>query len=128
MRVLDAVALVVAAVAILGFDAVAQAGPLRRSVPRTSSRTCTSGSCGTTTSSTRTVVRGSTDTAQGVAEIQAAEGRHGHHGGNRGYEGVGYGSTPEQALASCCSNGGTVVDQGVARGADGRWYACRRYR
>jgi len=73
------------------------------------------------------VTRGSTATAQGVAEIQAAAGVMSHHGGNAGYEGVGVGSTPEAALANCCNNGRPVVDQGVAQGRDGRWYACRRY-
>jgi len=69
-------------------------------------------------------------TAQGVAELCAREGRCRHFGGNRGYEGVGVGSTPEQALGNCCfsRSGMRVVDQGVARGTDGRWYAARRYR
>ena len=73
---------------------------------------------------------GDTSTAQGVAEIQARLGRVGHHGGNRGYEGCGSGSTPEAALANCCfSNSGmAVVDQGTAQGSGGRWYACKRYR
>ena len=69
-------------------------------------------------------------TAQGVAELQAQNCSVGHHGGNSGYEGVGSGFTPDQALGNCCySNSGmSVVDQGVARGKDGRWYACKRYR
>lgn len=73
---------------------------------------------------------GDTSTAQGVAEIQARIGRVGHFGGNSGYEGCGSGPTPEAALRSCCySNSGmTVVDQGVAQGAGGQWYACKRYR
>ncbi|NDD53160.1 hypothetical protein EBZ39_04650 [bacterium] len=73
---------------------------------------------------------GHTATAQGVAELQASNGRMGHHGGNAGYEGVGMGSTPEEALGNCCysNSGRAVVDQGVARGRDGRWYACKRYR
>jgi hypothetical protein len=75
-------------------------------------------------------VGGDTSTAQGVAEIQARTGRVGHHGGNRGYEGCGSGPTPEAALANCCysSSGLTVVDQGTARGANGQWFACKRYR
>ena len=121
MRVILGVAIAVACCS-------AEAGPLRRYSSRSTTTSCTSDGCGVTASTTRTTVRGSTATAQGVAEIQAAEGRLGHRGGNRGYEGVGMGSTPEAALANCCSNGGTVIDQGVARGADGRWYACRRYR
>lgn len=67
-------------------------------------------------------------TAQGVAELCARHRCLKHWGGNRGYEGVGSGSTPEQALNNCCysRNGWRVVDQGVA--SDGRrWYACKRY-
>lgn len=73
---------------------------------------------------------GHTGSAQGVAELQASNGRMGHHGGNSGLEGVGMGSTPEEALGNCCysNSGRAVVDQGVARGRDGRWYACKRYR
>lgn len=69
-----------------------------------------------------------TSTAQGVAEIQARQGRVGHHGGNAGYEGCGSGPTPQAALANCCysRNGWLVIDQGVAFG-HGRWFACRRY-
>ena len=117
----------VAVVALLAGSA--EAGPFRRTVVRSSSATCTSGECGTSSSSerSRTVIRGSTATAQGVAELQAAEGSCRHHGGNSGYEGVGVGGSPEAALASCCSNGRAVIDQGVAQGLDGRWYACRRY-
>lgn len=68
-------------------------------------------------------------TAQGVAEIQARLGRVGHFGGNSGYEGCGCGFTPEAALSSCCysSSGMPVVDQGVAQGANGMWYATKRY-
>jgi hypothetical protein len=52
-----------------------------------------------------------------------------HFGGNRGPEGVGMGMSPEAALRNCCfSNSGmAVIDQGVARGPDGRYYACKRY-
>ena len=73
---------------------------------------------------------GDTGTAQGVAEIQARLGRVGHFGGNSGYEGCGSGPTPEAALRNCCySNSGmAVVDQGVAQGAGGQWFACKRYR
>ena len=71
-----------------------------------------------------------TATAQGVAELQASRCAMGHCGGNSGYEGVGMGSTPEAALNNCCysRSGMRVVDQGVARGRNGMWYACRRYR
>jgi hypothetical protein len=120
------IVLTVAALVIGG--SVAEAGLFgKRYTSRSSETVCTSDGCGTTTATTRNVVRGSTATAQGVAEIQAAEGRHGHHGGHRGYEGVGIGSTPAAALGNCCNNGGRVVDEGVALGRDGRWYACRRY-
>lgn len=127
-RFVLSVAMTVAALLLVEADS-AQAGPWRRTVVRSSTQTCTSGDCGSSSSSerSRTVVRGSTATAQGVAELQAAAGSVGHHGGNRGFEGVGCGSTPESALASCCNNGAAVIDQGVARGADGRWYACKRY-
>jgi hypothetical protein len=71
-----------------------------------------------------------TGSAQGVAEMMASRGVMQHFGGNSGYEGVGMGSTPEQALNNCCfSNAGmAVVDQGVACGSNGKWYACKRYR
>ncbi len=82
-------------------------------------RQCTGGRC---------VMVSDTSTAQGVAEIQARQGRVGHHGGNRGYEGCGSGPTPQAALDNCCysRNGWPVIDQGVAFG-HGRWFACRRY-
>lgn len=72
---------------------------------------------------------GDTGSAQGVAEMMASRGVMQHFGGNSGYEGVGMGSTPDQALNNCCySNSGMrVVDQGVACGRNGRWYACKRY-
>jgi hypothetical protein len=80
--------------------------------------------------STSSMPTGNTGSAQGVAEIQASRGYVGHFGGNSGYEGCGSGSTPEQALNNCCySNSGmAVVDQGVACGRNGRWFACKRYR
>lgn len=75
-------------------------------------------------------VHSDTSSAQGVAEMMASRGVMQHFGGNSGYEGVGMGATPEQALGNCCfSNSGmAVVDQGVACGRNGRWYACKRYR
>jgi hypothetical protein len=68
-------------------------------------------------------------TAQGVANIQASKGILGHHGGNSGYEGVGYStSSPESAIRNCCYWGQkTPVDIGVAYGKNG-WYACVRYK
>jgi hypothetical protein len=108
----------------------AEAGPFgRRTVTTTTAQTCTSGVCGssTTTERSRTVTRGHTATAAGVAELQAAECSCRHHGGNAGFEGVGCGSSPQAALVACCSNGRPVIDEGVAQGRDGRFYACRRY-
>ena len=72
---------------------------------------------------------GHTGSAQGVAEMMASRGVMQHFGGNSGYEGVGMGNSPDEALANCCysRNGWAVVDQGVARGHNGRWYACKRY-
>ena len=118
MRILIAI---VAAVVLSG---AAHAGPWRRSVTTTRASTCTGGSC--SSASTRTVTRGGG--AQGHAEAMASTGSLVHassHGAT--YEGVGVGSTPAAALASCCNNGGTVLEEGTAQGRDGRWYACRRY-
>jgi len=97
----------------------AEAGPFRRRSSATA--TCTGPNC------SGGAAAGDTSTAQGVAELQARRGRMGHLGGNSSYEGVGVGGRTAAALASCCNNGRAVIDQGVARGADGRWYACRRY-
>lgn len=101
---------------------VANAGPFRRTVTRSTATACAGGSC----SSVRTVTRGGG--AQAHAEAMAASGSLVHassHGAT--YEGVGCGGSPEAALRSCCNNGGAVLEEGVARGRDGRWYACRRY-
>lgn len=79
----------------------------------------------------KAVVQATTATAQGVAELLAREGRLRHPGGNPySYEGVGTGSTPDQALKNCCysNSGRPVADQGVARSSSGRWFACKRYR
>ncbi|MCI0360952.1 MAG: hypothetical protein L0211_20935 [Planctomycetaceae bacterium] len=72
----------------------------------------------------------STSTAQGVAQIMAACGRVGHWGGNPGYEGCGMAATPAAAYNVCCyaNSGMTTVDVGYARGANGMWFCCRRYR
>ena len=110
----------IAAVALLA--ASAEAGPFRRSVTTTRASSCVGGNC--SSASTRTVTRG----AQGHAEAMAASGSLVHaasHGST--YEGVGVGGSPAAALASCCNNGGAVLDEGTAQGRDGRWYACRRY-
>lgn len=107
------------------FTFTADAAPRRRSNGRTYQSAPT-----TTYTTSSHMATGHNGTAQGVAEMMASRGTVGHFGGNTGYEGVGSGSTPEQALSSCCySNSGmAVVDQGVACGRNGRWYACKRYR
>jgi hypothetical protein len=112
----------VAILAVALASTSADAGPWRRSVTTTRASTCTGGSC--STASTRTVTRG----AQAHAESMAASGSMVHaasHGAT--YEGVGVGGSPAAALGACCNNGGAVLEEGVARGRDGRWYACRRY-
>ena len=73
----------------------------------------------------RTVVR---TTAADDAAYMARTGRFGHRGTCNCREGIGYGSTPEQALANCCYYGRyTIREKAVARGANGRWYAVIRY-
>jgi hypothetical protein len=113
---------VVAIVAVAVLSASAHAGPWKRSVTTTRASSCTGGNC--STASTRTVTRG----AQAHAESMAASGSMVHaasHGST--YEGVGVGGSPAAALGACCNNGGTVLEEGVSQGRDGRWYACRRY-
>ena len=112
--------LAILAVAVL--SGAAHAGPFSRRVTTTRASSCVGGNC--STASSRTVTRG----AQSHAESMAASGSMVHaasHGGT--YEGVGVGGSPAAALASCCNNGGAVLDEGTALGRDGRWYACRRY-
>lgn len=110
-----------AAVALLSVPA--SAGPFRRSVTTTRASTCSGGSC--SSASTRTVTRGGS--AQAHAESMAASGVMVHAASHPGYEGVGMGGSPASALANCCNNGGQVLEEGVAQGRDGRFYACRRY-
>jgi len=123
VRVFTCLFLVVSALTV-------EAAPRRRytytTTPSTSSMPRVEGY----TSSSMPTYTGNTGSAQGVAEMMASRGVMQHFGGNTGYEGVGTGSTPEQALGNCCySNSGmAVVDQGVACGRNGRWYACKRYR
>jgi hypothetical protein len=66
---------------------------------------------------------------QGVANRMARMCRMMHCGNPAGgFEGVGMASTPEAALANTCKpHNGPPRDWGVARGADGRYYACRRW-
>lgn len=67
-------------------------------------------------------------TAQDAANHMARIGRIGHFGGNPGYEGVGMGATPDQAMRNCCYFGRFAIrDHGCAQGANGMWYACNRY-
>ena len=112
-----------AILAVVVLSGAAHAGPWRRSVTTTRASTCVGGQC--SSASTRTVTRGG---AQGHAEAMAASGSLVHassHGAT--FEGVGVGPTPAAALGACCDNGGAVLEEGTARGRDGRWYAVRRY-
>ena len=116
--------ILLAIAALVIFAASAHAGPFRRSVTTTRASTCVGGICSSASSRTVTRVGG----AQSHAEAMAASGSMVHaasHGST--YEGVGVGGSPQAALASCCNNGGQVLDEGTAQGRDGRWYACRRY-
>lgn len=69
-------------------------------------------------------------TAQGVANIMARRGICGHFGGNSGYEGCGAAGTWQAAYNNCCfaNSGMTTIDYGYAKGSNGMWYCCRRYR
>lgn len=99
-----------------------------KSVPvKTVSATTTSPTPSTAKATTASF---STATAQGVANIMAARGMVGHFGGNPGYEGCGMGATPQAAYSICCygNSGMATVDVGYAKGANGMWYCCRRYR
>lgn len=130
MRPMRSVLFLLAALAFL--TSSAEAGPFRRSVTKTTASACVGGHCNT--ASVRTVERGNggaqahgVRSAQAHAEAMAASGVMVHASSHPGFEGVGYGSTPERALAACCNNGGEVIDQGVAYG-HGRWFACVRRR
>lgn len=73
----------------------------------------------------RTVVR---TTAADDAADMARTGIFGHRGTCGCREGIGYGSTPEQALANCCYYGRYAIrEKAVVRGANGRYYAVIRY-
>ena len=67
--------------------------------------------------------------AAAAAAYMASAGRIGHFGGNPyPAEGVGMGSTAQQAIQNCCFYGRRqIADQGVAQGAGGMWFACNRY-
>jgi hypothetical protein len=126
MRILIAITTVLVVLA-----SPAQAGPFRRRSTTTTTRPTTSMTNTTSTGSTVSVApvrTGTSGGAQGHAESMAASCSMVHaasHGST--YEGVGVGGSPAAALASCCNNGGAVLEEGTAQGRDGRWYACRRY-
>lgn len=67
--------------------------------------------------------------AAAAAAYMASAGRIGHFGGNPyPAEGVGMGSTAQQAIQNCCFYGRRqIADQGVCQGAGGMWFACNRY-
>ena len=67
--------------------------------------------------------------AAAAAAYMASAGRIGHFGGNPySAEGVGMGSTAQQAIQNCCFYGRRqIADQGVCQGAGGMWFACNRY-
>jgi hypothetical protein len=69
--------------------------------------------------------------AEQKAERAARLGLRHHQGGSFGgvsYEGIGFGSTPQQALNNCCYSGQRrVAGQHVVQGANGIWYAVRLY-
>ena len=105
---------------------------------RRSSATCANGTCNVPQKAVQQpavrvsvgVQVGETSSAQGVANIMARLGRVGHFGGHRWFEGCGMAATPQGAYSVCCyANSGMVTyDVGYARGANGMWYCCRRYR
>ena len=70
-------------------------------------------------------------TCQGVANRMARLGVMRHFSNpTGGFEGVGCSSAgPEAALANTCRprSGGPPRDWGVCQGANGLWYACRRW-
>jgi hypothetical protein len=109
----------------------AQVAPAAYSAPATSAHvTPASYSALPATSTPASSASYSTSTAQGVANLMAANNRVGHWGGNSGYEGCGCGATPAAAYNICCygNSGMTTVDVGYAQSASGMWYCCRRYR
>ena len=69
-----------------------------------------------------------TKTAQDAANHMARISRIGHFGGNRGYEGVGMGSTAYAAEMACCFRQRMQPREvGLAQNASGVWFACCRY-
>lgn len=83
--------------------------------------------CDGTTCRERTVTV-NRSTCQGLAERLASQ-RTLSHSGLNATEGIGMGSTREQAIASCCFWGQrTPLDIGAAQSSDGRWFAVIHYR
>lgn len=86
--------------------------------------------CDGTTCRERTVTV-NRSTCQGLAE-KLAQKDHGvsqsDHSGMNVYEGIGQGSTPQEAISKCCHQGRTPTDIGTAQGVSGRWYAVIHYR
>jgi len=118
------VAAVVVAIAMISSIQAGPFGLIRRSNGGNNNNTQTNSN----QTYNRPVVHAFLGTAQGVANYLASLGRIGHYGGNPfAYEGVGMGSTPDQAMRNCCNNGGAVADYGVCQGSNGMWYACKRY-
>ena len=100
-------------------------GPFRRS---NTVAVCSGGACAPAPAAAGKQSVG-TGTAQGAAVIIASLGRLRHLGGNRGAEGIGLGSTPDQAIRNCCFYGRlTPADIGTARMANGQYVAVIRYR
>ena len=123
MRILIALTTVVVVLA-----GPAHAGPFRRRSTTTTTRPTTGMTINGSAGSIAPVRTGTCGGAQGHADSMAASCSMVHaasHGST--YEGVGVGGSPAAALASCCNNGGAVLEEGTAQGRDGRWYACRRY-
>jgi hypothetical protein len=84
--------------------------------------------CATAGAADRVVV--TVTTAQDDANEMARTGVLRHRGRNGGCrEGIGCGPTAAAALANCCFNNGRYVirERGVARGANGRYFAVIRY-
>ena len=110
---------------ILALAGSVSGGPFRRG---NTVAVCSGGACAPATAPATTQTVG-TGTAQGAAIIIASMGRLRHLGGNRGAEGIGLGSTPDQAIKNCCFYGRLApADIGTARMANGQYVAVIRYR
>ena len=68
--------------------------------------------------------------ARQKANMMAARMFRGHVGGGYGgarYEGVGWGTSPQAALNSCCHYRRPLAAQAVARGPNGLYYAVKLF-